>query len=73
MKWTDADSSTDNLLPRHCSDEEENLYQVVKNKKINKANRGDMRKIHLTRQFFEASGRHGDFLEKIKKTVFRLG
>ena len=24
-------------------------------------NRGDMRKIHMTRQFFEASGRHGDF------------
>ena len=27
-------------------------------------NRGDMRKIHVTRQFFEASGRHGDLIEK---------
>ena len=35
-------------------------------------NRGDMRKIHMTRQFFEASGRHGDFFEKkTKETVFR--
>ena len=25
-----------------------------------------MRKIHVTRQFFEASGRHGDFFEKTK-------
>ena len=25
-----------------------------------------MRKIHVTRQFFEASGRHGDLIEKIK-------
>ena len=25
-----------------------------------------MRKIHMTRQFFEASGRHGDFFEKTK-------
>ena len=30
-------------------------------------NRGDMRKIHVTRQFFEASGRHGDLIEKNKK------
>ena len=30
-------------------------------------NRGDMRKIHVTRQFFEASGRHDDFFEKTKK------
>ena len=29
-------------------------------------NRGDMRKIHVTRQFFEASGRHGDLIEKTK-------
>ena len=29
-------------------------------------NRGEMRKIHVTRQFFEASGRHGDFFEKTK-------
>ena len=26
-----------------------------------------MRKIHVTRQFFEASGRHGDLIEKRKK------
>ena len=25
-----------------------------------------MRKIHVTRQFFEACGRHGDFFEKTK-------
>ena len=25
-----------------------------------------MRKIHVTQQFFEASGRHGDFFEKTK-------
>ena len=25
-----------------------------------------MRKIHATRQFFEASGRHGDLIEKTK-------
>ena len=25
-----------------------------------------MRKIHVTRQFFEASGRHGDLTEKTK-------
>ena len=27
-------------------------------------NRGDMRKIHVTQQFFEASGRNKDFFEK---------
>ena len=26
-----------------------------------------MRKIHVTRQFFEASGRHGDLIKKQKK------
>ena len=25
-----------------------------------------MQKIHVTQQFFEASGRHGDFFEKTK-------
>ena len=25
-----------------------------------------MRKIHVTRQFFESSGRHGDLIEKTK-------
>ena len=29
-----------------------------------------MRKFHVTRQFFEASGRHGDFFEKTKKKQF---
>ena len=32
-------------------------------------NRGDMRKIHLTRQFFEASGRHSDLIENTKKKL----
>ena len=27
-----------------------------------------MRKIHVTRQFAEASGRHGDLIEKIKNS-----
>ena len=31
-------------------------------------NRGDMWKIHVTRQFFEASGRHGDLVEKTKNS-----
>merc|ERR1712072_50738 len=35
-------------------------------KKGQQGNRGDMRKIHVTRQFFEASGRHGDLIEKTK-------
>ena len=30
-----------------------------------------MRKIHVTLQFFEASGPQGNFFEKTKKTVFR--
>ena len=37
------------------------------NKKVNnkkQGNRGDMRKIYGTLLFFEASGSHGDFLEK---------
>ena len=39
----------------------------LQNKQTNKqGNRGDMRKIHVTRQFFEASGRHGDLIEKTK-------
>ena len=31
--------------------------------KLKQANRGDMRKIHVTRQFFEASGPQGLFLK----------
>ena len=29
-----------------------------------------MRKIYVTQQFFEASGRHGDLIEKNKKPGF---
>ena len=29
-----------------------------------------MRQIHVTRQFFEASGRHGDLIEKTIKNPF---
>ena len=32
-----------------------------------------MRKIHVTRQFFEASGPRDRFFEKNKKPVFRYG
>ena len=39
---------------------------VILSKIILQGNRGDMRKIHVTRQFFEASGRYGDFFEKTK-------
>ena len=35
-------------------------------KKKEQSNGGDMRKIHVTRQFFEASGRHGDLIKKTK-------
>ena len=38
--------------------------------RVKRGNRGDMRKIHVTREFFEASGRHGDFFEKTKKNPF---
>ena len=41
------------------------LRSTNKQKK-KQGNRGDMRKIHVTRQFFEASGRHGDLIEKTK-------
>ena len=34
--------------------------------KMRQGYRGDMRKIHVTRQFFEGSGRHGDLIEKTK-------
>ena len=41
------------------------------NKQTSKqGNRGDMQKIHVPREFFEASGRHGDFFEKTKKNDF---
>ena len=36
-------------------------------------NRGDIRKIHVTRQFFRAKGPEGHFFEKRKKCVFRYG
>ena len=31
-----------------------------------------MRKIHVTRQFFEASGRHGDLIEKSKNVLDKV-
>ena len=40
---------------------------------MEQGNRTDMRKIHVTRQFFEASGPQGHFFEKNKKAVFRYG
>ena len=39
---------------------------MVQLKKTKEDNRGDMRKIRVTRQFFEASGRQEDFFEKTK-------
>ena len=35
--------------------------------------RGDMRKIHVTRQFFEASDPQGHFFEKTKNPFFKYG
>ena len=35
-------------------------------KNMKQGNRGDMRKIHVTREFFETSGPHGDLIEKTK-------
>ena len=35
--------------------------------KVKQGNRGDMRKIHVVRQFFEASGPQGLFFKKKKK------
>ena len=37
-----------------------------KMRKKGQGSRGDMRNIHVTRQFFEASGPHGQFFEKTK-------
>ena len=34
------------------------------------SNRGDMCKIHVTRQFYEARGRQDDFFEKKQKAHF---
>ena len=34
------------------------------------SNREDMQKIHLTRQFFDASGCHNDLIEKTEKKTF---
>ena len=36
-------------------------------RKSEKGNRGDVRKIHVTQQFFDASGHHGDFFFEKKK------
>ena len=44
-----------------------NIYKQRQNGDIKKqGNRGDMQKIQVTLQPFEASGRHGDFFEKTK-------
>ena len=47
-----------------------NSSAVIFEKKTKKCkkqgNRVDMWKIHVTQQFFEASGRHGDLIEKQK-------
>ena len=42
------------------------IFTAVINKASQQGNRGDMRKIHVTRQFFEVSGLHGDLIEKLK-------
>ena len=39
--------------------------------KCKQGNRGDMRKIPVTWQFFEARGRHDDLIEKNKDRFFR--
>ena len=39
---------------------------IKRNERERQGNRGDRRKIHVARQYFEASGRHGDFFEKTK-------
>ena len=41
--------------------------RVAFSKKTKQGNRRDLREIHVTRQFFEASGHHGDLIEKTKK------
>ena len=38
--------------------------------KCQQGNRGDMQKIHVTRQHFEASGLQGHFFGKTKKNMF---
>ena len=42
------------------------IRKSLKSKKKKKqGNQGDVRKIHVTRQFFEASGPQGHFLKKV--------
>ena len=43
---------------------------VDTNETKKRGNRGDMRKIHVTRQFLATSGPHSHFFEKTKKAVF---
>ena len=45
----------------------ENVFKNIQ------GNRGDMRKIDVTRQFFEASGPQGHLFEQHEKPVFRYG
>ena len=44
------------------------LVEIVQT--IKQGYRGDMRKIHVTRQFFEAGGPQGQFFAKTKKKPF---
>ena len=39
----------------------------MEKKRKKQGNRGDMRKIHVTRQFSEVNGRHDDLIEENKK------
>ena len=43
-----------------------NIWILKIQKSLKQGNRGDMRKIHVTWQFFEASGRYGDLIVKTK-------
>ena len=48
-----------------------NLLRTLKEKSyLSWKDRGDMRKIHVTRQFFEASDPQGHFFRKKQKTRF---
>ena len=45
------------------------LEDLIFQMKVKKqSNGGYMRKIHVTGQFFETSGRHGDLIEKTKNS-----
>ena len=46
-----------------------NLPALCQKKKDIQGNRGDLQKIYMTRQFFEASSRQGDFFTCIRVYV----